>query len=151
MPAPRGEIVQVVMQTGCFAGFPKWAIGSRAGLKVFRERGLIPPADAQEDRRVGVRSRDHDPDLWDKQGLWEKGWAVRDAVAGADTPTQQDELARFDPLLPHYHMEFRYGTISARPELDLKSRELCRLATFLSTGVRNSGNFLPSLWIKCHN
>jgi 4-carboxymuconolactone decarboxylase len=132
--ASREQIVQVIIQTGCFAGFPKWAIGSRAALKVFRERGLVPPADPEADKASGVRSASYDPSLWDKSNLWERGWAKRDEVSGADTPTHQDELARFDPLLVHYHMELRYGEVYSRPELDVKARELCRLVAFLTTG-----------------
>jgi len=132
--ASREQIVQVIIQTGCFAGFPKWAIGSRAALKVFRERGLVPPADPKADEASGVRSASYDPSLWDKSNLWERGWAKRDEISGADTPTHQDELARFDPLLVHYHMEVRYGEVYCRPELDVKTRELCRMVTFLTSG-----------------
>jgi 4-carboxymuconolactone decarboxylase len=132
--ATKEEIVQVVIQTGCFAGFPTWHWGVSEGLNVFRERGLIPPADPEEDKKSGVRSSTYDTGLWDKSNLWERGWAKRDEIAGADTPTQQDDLRRFDPLLVHYHMEFRYGEAYSRPELDTKTRELCRLATWLATG-----------------
>jgi 4-carboxymuconolactone decarboxylase len=132
--ASKEEIVQVIIQTGCFSGFPKWAIGSRAALKVFRERGLVPPADPEADRAHGVRSPEYDPNIWDKSDLWARGWAKRDEISGADTPTHQDELARFDPLLVHYHMEVRYGAVYCRPELDVKTRELCRMVTFLTSG-----------------
>jgi 4-carboxymuconolactone decarboxylase len=132
--ATKEEIIQVVIQTGCFAGFPTWHWGVRKGLEVFRERGLIPEADPVEDEATGVRSSTYDPNQWDKSDLWKRGWTKRDEIAGADTPTQQDELRRFDPLLVHYHMEFRYGEVYTRPELDTKTRELCRMATWLATG-----------------
>jgi 4-carboxymuconolactone decarboxylase len=132
--AQRQQIVDVIIQTGCFTGFPKWAIGSKPALRVFRRRGLVPPADPEWDRLHGVLSKEYDASIWNKDGLWEKGWAKRDEIAGADTPTGQDELAKFDPLLVQYHMEVRYGEIYCRPGLDVKLRELCRLAAFLSTG-----------------
>jgi 4-carboxymuconolactone decarboxylase len=31
-------------------------------------------------------------------------------------------------------MEVRYGEVYCRPELDVKTRELCRMVTFLTTG-----------------
>jgi 4-carboxymuconolactone decarboxylase len=31
-------------------------------------------------------------------------------------------------------MEFRFGEVYSRPELDTKTRELCRMATWLATG-----------------
>jgi 4-carboxymuconolactone decarboxylase len=64
----KQKIVEVVLQTGCFSGFPKWAVGARLGLKVFRELGIAnDPADVAW----------KEPDFWNKEGLWERGWATR--------------------------------------------------------------------------
>lgn len=40
----------------------------------------------------------------------------------------------FDPEFQTYMLGLRWGTISARPGLDLKTRQLCAVATFLTLG-----------------
>jgi 4-carboxymuconolactone decarboxylase len=40
----------------------------------------------------------------------------------------------FDPEMNEYMLGFRWGTITARPGLDLRTRQLCAIATFLSLG-----------------
>lgn len=125
--ATKDQIAAVVLQTGCFSGFRKWALGAAIGLKVFRKRGLISEVENDKARL--------DPEGWDKRGLWEKGWQTRDLIAGGSgSPTVMPQQALFDPLLPHYVIEFRFGEVTSRPELDLRTRQLCTLATFLATG-----------------
>ncbi len=125
--AAKEAIITVVLQTGCFAGFRKWALGARLGLKVFRERGLISEDPADDEWQ--------NPETWNKEGLWAQGWETRDLIAGgANTPTSMPQQARFDPLQPHYVIEFRFGEVTSRPGLDMPTRQLCTLATFLATG-----------------
>lgn len=124
----KEEIVAVTLQTGCFSGFPKWALGARVGVKVFREKGLIPPKDKSDDSW-------RNPDFWDLSQEWEKGWKTRDAIAGGSDVRGSGPLQYlFAKHLPYYVIEFRFGAITSRPELDPQTRQLCTLATFLATG-----------------
>ncbi len=40
----------------------------------------------------------------------------------------------FDPDMNEYLLGFRWGTITARPGLDQRTRQLCAIATFLAVG-----------------
>jgi 4-carboxymuconolactone decarboxylase len=122
--ASREEVVEVVVQNGAFAGFRKWVIGARAGLRVFRRRG-IEPAPAS-------RGAWRDPEFWNTKGLWQKGWDRRDEMWGPDAPNAMWEWATLDPLFAHYVNEFRFGEMLSRPGLDTKTQHLCAIGAFLA-------------------
>lgn len=71
----------------------------------------------------------------DLQDRMERGREVRRKVFGqsdeADWEAMNDE---FDPSFNEYMLGFRWGTITARPGLDLRTRQLCAIATFLAVG-----------------
>ena len=134
----RQEIVEVVVQTGS-EGFPIWLVGARLGLKVFRERGLVPEPDAQDSGADAWKDRTR----WEKQGLYEKGWELRDLMVGKDAPTHYDLHAQLDPLFPHYVLQFRFATLEGRPGLDIMTRYLCNYAMFLAAKAEAAtDNFL---------
>jgi 4-carboxymuconolactone decarboxylase len=118
------EVVEVVVQTGAFAGFRHWVIGARAGLRVFRRRGLPPAPDSESAWR--------DPNYWNKENWWARGWARRDEMWGGQHGSTSGEWAVLDPLFPHYVNEFRFGEILSRPGLDRKTQHLCAFAAFLA-------------------
>ncbi len=122
--ATRQEVVEVVMQTGNFAGFRHWIIGARIGLRVFRRRGIQPAADPQ-------RKWDS-PSYWNKENWWARGWARRDEMWGGQHESSSGEWALLDPLFPHYVNEFRFGEILSRPGLDRKTQHLCAFAAFMA-------------------
>jgi 4-carboxymuconolactone decarboxylase len=122
--ASRQEVVEVVMQTGAFAGVRRWVIGARAANRVFRRRG-IPPGEGSEGAW-------NDPSFWKTDDLWAKGWARRDEMWGGQHASTSGEWAVLDPLFPHYVNEFRFGEILSRPGLDLKTQHLCATAAFLA-------------------
>jgi 4-carboxymuconolactone decarboxylase len=122
--ATRQELVEVVVQTGNFAGFRHWVIGARIGLRVFRRRGIQPEADAS-------RAWDS-PHYWSKDGWWARGWTRRDEMWGGQHESSSGEWAVLDPLFPHYVNEFRFGEILSRPGLDRKTQHLCAFAAFMA-------------------
>jgi 4-carboxymuconolactone decarboxylase len=122
--ATRQEVVEVVVQTGNFAGFRHWIIGARIGLRVFRRRGIQPAPDPE-------RKWD-DADYWNKDGWWARGWTRRDEMWGGQHESSSGEWAVLDPLFPHYVNEFRFGEILSRPGLDRKTQHLCAFAAFMA-------------------
>ena len=73
-------------------------------------------------------------ELWDKDRLWERGMAARGKLGDLALLDDLDELAQFDPLLPHYLVEFLFGEILSRPHLQPKTRALCALAALVNQG-----------------
>ena len=73
--------------------------------------------------------------MWDIRARAKRGLAVRRAVFGdvdeAEWKRSNDE---FDPEFHDIMLGFRWGTITARPGIDLRTRMLCRVAAFLAQG-----------------
>jgi alkylhydroperoxidase/carboxymuconolactone decarboxylase family protein YurZ len=73
--------------------------------------------------------------VWDMRARAKRGVAVRRKVFGA-----KDEVAwkrsndEFDPEFHDIMVGFRWGTITARRGIDLRTRMLCRVAAFLAQG-----------------
>ena len=118
------EIIETVIQTGS-EGFSMWIVGATIGLKVFRERGLVPAAD--DDQEGG--SAWENP-LWKKEDLYEKGVKIRTEDMGVSMDLW-DEHGRLDLLFPLYVTQFRFGELEGRQGLDMKTRQLCAFAQFL--------------------
>jgi 4-carboxymuconolactone decarboxylase len=134
--ATREQIVEVIVQNAAYGGFRLWIKAAKAGLRVFRRRGIAPPADAASAWR--------DPAYWQTADLWDKGWARRDEMWGAGRPSSSGEWATLDPLFPHYVNEFRFGELLSRPGLDLKTQHLCSVAAFLA--VNSEGGAEGSIY-----
>jgi alkylhydroperoxidase/carboxymuconolactone decarboxylase family protein YurZ len=65
----------------------------------------------------------------------QRGLEKRRQVFGdADEAEWTDRNDSFDPEFQEYMLGFRWGTITARPGLDMRTRQLCAVATFLSLG-----------------
>jgi alkylhydroperoxidase/carboxymuconolactone decarboxylase family protein YurZ len=122
------EVVEVVLQTGLFAGLYKTAIRKRL-LRIFKEMGY----------RYGVDWGLADPGRTtsDLKALMPRGADTRMKHLGRDEG-RWDEWARmndeFDPLFHELMLGLRWGTITARPGLDPRTRQLCTFATFLTVG-----------------
>ena len=68
--------------------------------------------------------------LW---GSWERGQALLASIGDLGLASDLDELARFDPLLPNYLVQFEFGEILSRPGIDPSTRMLCAIASLLVT------------------
>jgi 4-carboxymuconolactone decarboxylase len=76
----------------------------------------------------------------------DRGLALRRKVHGdageAEWKKQNDD---FDPEFNEYALGFKWGTITARPGLDLRTRQLCNIATLLALGnFEQVGNMLEN-------
>ena len=75
-----------------------------------------------------------DPSLWRTDGLYDQGLAMLEQVGPLGMADDLEELGRFDPLLPHYVMQFQFGEILSRPGLDPRTRMLCLITSGLMAG-----------------
>jgi alkylhydroperoxidase/carboxymuconolactone decarboxylase family protein YurZ len=117
------EIVEVILQTGLWAGVLRWKAGDIA-VRVFKDMGY----------RKGVDWASPMPDGWriaDLKGRISRGEALSRRQFGAPKTEHAAMNDAFDPVFRDYLSGFRWGTISARPGLDQRTRELCAVATFL--------------------
>jgi alkylhydroperoxidase/carboxymuconolactone decarboxylase family protein YurZ len=65
----------------------------------------------------------------------ERGLEIRRKIFGeSDEDAWREMNDDFDPAMDEYMLGFRWGTITARPGLDLRTRQLCAIATFLAIG-----------------
>jgi 4-carboxymuconolactone decarboxylase len=122
------ELVEVVLQTGLFAGLYKTAIRKRL-LRIFAEMGY----------RYGVDWGLPDPGRIssDLRALMARGEATRMKHLGQDDGGWQEwehSNQMFDPLFHELMLGLRWGTITPRPGLDPRTRQLCTFATFLTIG-----------------
>jgi len=118
------EVVEVIIQTGLWAGIYKWLIKETA-LKVFREMGYKQGVD------WGVPL----PTVTDLEDRMERGLELRRKIFGdLDESAWKKRNDDFDPAMNEYNLGLRWGTITARPGLDLRTRQLCAIATFLALG-----------------
>jgi 4-carboxymuconolactone decarboxylase len=118
------EIVEVILQTGLWAGVFKWKAGDIA-VRVFMDMGF----------KRGVAWAVPMPEGWYIRDLKERiprGEAISRAQFGPPNSEHWKMNDAFDPGFREYLSGFRWGTISARPGLDQRTRELCAVATFLA-------------------
>jgi len=122
------QVVEVVLQTGLFAGLYKTAIRKRL-LRIFKEMGYT----------YGVDWGLPDPgrETSDLRALMARGAETRMRHLGAEEG-RPDEWERmndeFDPIFHELMLGLRWGTITPRPALDPRTRQLITFATFLTIG-----------------
>jgi alkylhydroperoxidase/carboxymuconolactone decarboxylase family protein YurZ len=122
------QVVEVVLQTGLFAGLYKTAMRKRH-LRIFKEMGYT----------YGVDWGLPDPGRHtsDLNALMARGAETRMKHLGKDEG-RWDEWERmnneFDPIFHELMLGLRWGTITSRPALDPRTRQLCTFATFLTIG-----------------
>jgi alkylhydroperoxidase/carboxymuconolactone decarboxylase family protein YurZ len=83
----------------------------------------------QEDRMAKARG------TWDMKARARRGAQARRQVFGAaDEAAWKRSNDEFDPEFHDIMVGFRWGTITARPGIDMRTRMLCRVAAFLAQG-----------------
>jgi alkylhydroperoxidase/carboxymuconolactone decarboxylase family protein YurZ len=71
----------------------------------------------------------------DLKARMKRGLEIRRKIFGeSDERAWQQLNDDFDPEMNEYMLGLRWGTITARPGLDLRTRQLCAIATFLALG-----------------
>lgn len=73
--------------------------------------------------------------MWDIKARMKRGLEVRRKVFGdVDEVEWKRSNDEFDPEFHDIMLGFRWGTITARPGIDMRTRMLCRVAAFLAQG-----------------
>lgn len=127
--ATRTEIVEVLIHTSVYAGFPAALNGLRVAEEVFAAR-----ADLSDESAAAVPEGDR----------FERGSAALAAIDGHAGEQVLASLADIAPDFARYLVEFAFGDIYSRPGLDLRTRELVTIAMCTVLGVA------PQLGVHIH-
>jgi 4-carboxymuconolactone decarboxylase len=106
------EIVEVVMLSAVYAGFPAAFAGLTLATEIFEARGLrIRSAEVEQtaDRHA-------------------RGMRILEATAGSAGAAMVDRFREISPDLVRFIIEFAYGDVIARPVLTDRSKALCTVA-----------------------
>ncbi|MEU9102641.1 carboxymuconolactone decarboxylase family protein [Streptomyces sp. NPDC048361] len=125
------EIVELLIHTAVYAGFPAALNGITAAREVFESRA--------DTKIAPVDTAPLDGDRYER-GLAKL--AEVDGHAGDQVVASMRDIA---PDLTRYIVEFAFGDIYARPGLDLKSRELASVAMCTALGTA-----APQLRVHIH-
>jgi 4-carboxymuconolactone decarboxylase len=70
----------------------------------------------------------------ERSEAWQRGWKLRYEALGEYGEERRRLFDAFSPELMRYPIEFVWGTIIARPGIDMKTREMITLAMAIATG-----------------
>lgn len=113
------QVVEAIMLSTVYAGFPAALNGVFAAQQVFQERGIVFAATA-------TTSAD------DRYARGLQALEQVSAGAGANVIRSLQDIA---PDLARFIIEFSYGDIIARPGLDNRTRELATVALLTALGT----------------
>lgn len=126
----RTEIVEVMIHTSVYAGFPAALNGLSAAKEVFATRTDLPDEPTVAAPAAGDR--------------FERGSAALTEIDGQAGEQVVASLHDIAPDFARYLVEFAFGDIYSRPGLDLKTRELVTIAMCTALGVA------PQLGVHIH-
>lgn len=127
----RRQIVEVLIHSCVYAGFPAALNGIAAAREVFEATG---DASTTEESAPVV-----------EDNRYERGLAALTAVDGHAGEAVIAALADIAPDLGRYIVEFSFGDIYSRPGLSLRTRELVTIAMCAATGTA-----APQLRVHIH-
>jgi 4-carboxymuconolactone decarboxylase len=113
------EVVEVIMLSTVYAGFPAALNGVFAAKEVFERRGLMP------DVAASASSNDRH----------ERGLSSLQAVSGNSGAGVVQALAQIAPDLGGFIVDFSYGEVISRPTLDYRTKELATVALLTALGT----------------
>jgi len=114
--ADQKAVEEVLLQSYLFVGFPL----ALEAVALWRERsGFAAPEDSQEDA-ASWRNR---------------GEAVCQTVYGGQYGRLRQSIALLHPAYERWMVEEGYGKVLGRPELSLRTRELCVVAQLAALGM----------------
>jgi 4-carboxymuconolactone decarboxylase len=117
-----GEIVETVLHSTIYAGFPAAQYGMQVVREVFSERG------------VDYRAKSARPEGDD----WQLGIKNLRATSGDNLAQTVNALADVAPDLARFTVEFAHGEIWNRPGMSVKDRELATLAMVIAKGNQDN-------------
>lgn len=138
--ATETEIKELLLQMTVYAGYPKTLAAVTAAQQTFvdlKQRGM-PPASPQPD--LESRRQAESNEVRYRRGL--------DALNQISKASGEAVVKSFEDIAPdlgRYILEFSYGDVFSRPNLDLKTRELATVSAL--TGLNTTASELP---LKVH-
>lgn len=126
----RAQITEVLIQMPLYVGWPQALTAAGPALEVFErvEREGLSTA-SERMRGLGERRQAEDDETRYRRGLTALG-----RISQASGEAVVDSFDDIAPDLGRYIVEFSYGDVFARPNLDLKTRELATVAALTASG-----------------
>ncbi|MFG2719071.1 carboxymuconolactone decarboxylase family protein [Streptomyces sp. NPDC048416] len=125
------EVVELLVHTAVYAGFPAALNGIAAAREVFESRPDVAATPVETAPLPGDR--------------YERGLTKLAEVDGHAGDEVVASLRNIAPDLARYIIEFAFGDVYSRPGLDLKSRELAAVAMCTALGTA-----APQLRVHIH-
>jgi 4-carboxymuconolactone decarboxylase len=138
--ATETEIKEVLLQMTVYAGYPKTVAAIAAAQQVFtdlKQRGM-PAANPQPDLASRRQAETNEV-------RYQRGLAALNQISKSSGEAVVNSFEDIAPDLGRYIVEFAYGDVFSRPNLDLKTRELATVGAL--TGLNTTASELP---LKVH-
>jgi 4-carboxymuconolactone decarboxylase len=138
--ATETEIKELLLQMTVYAGYPKTVAAVAAAQQVFtdlKQRGM-PAATPQPDLASRRQAETN-------EARYQRGLAALNQISKSSGEAVVNSFEDIAPDLGRYIVEFAYGDVFSRPNLDLKTRELATVGAL--TGLNTTASELP---LKVH-
>lgn len=138
--ATETEIKELLMQMTVYVGYPKTLTAVAAAQSAFanlKQRG-IPPASPQPDLESRRQAESN-------EARYRRGLEALNQISKSSGEAVVKSFEDIAPDLGRYIVEFSYGDVFSRPNLDLKTRELATVSAL--TGLNTTASELP---LKVH-
>lgn len=138
--ATETEIKELLMQMTVYVGYPKTLAAVTAAQQTFtnlKQRG-IPAASPQPDLESRRQAESN-------EARYRRGLEALNQISKSSGEAVVKSFEDIAPDLGRYIVEFSYGDIFSRPNLDLKTRELATVSAL--TGLNTTASELP---LKVH-
>jgi 4-carboxymuconolactone decarboxylase len=138
--ATETEIKEVLLQMTVYAGYPKTLTAVTAAQQVFtdlKQRGM-PAASPQPELESRQQAESN-------EARYGRGLAALNQISKSSGEAIVKSFEDIAPDLGRYILEFSYGDVFSRPNLDLKTRELATVGAL--TGLNTTASELP---LKVH-
>jgi 4-carboxymuconolactone decarboxylase len=138
--ATETEIKEVLMQMTVYAGYPKTLAAVTAAQQAFtdlKQRGM-PAASPQPDLESRRQAESN-------EARYRRGLDALNQISKSSGEAVVKSFEDIAPDLGRYIVEFSYGDVFSRPNLDLKARELATVSAL--TGLNTTASELP---LKVH-
>lgn len=138
--ATETEVKELLLQMTVYAGYPKALAAVTATQQIFadlKQRGM-PAASPQPDLESRRQAESN-------EARYRRGLDALNQISKASGEAVVKSFEYIAPDLGRYILEFSYGDVFSRPNLDLKTRELATVSAL--TGLNTTASELP---LKVH-
>lgn len=126
----REQLTEVLIQMPVYVGWPLALTATGPALEVFQrvEREGLPPASERTGTWVNRRQAEDD------DARYARGLEALGRISKASGEAVVQSFNDIAPELGRYIVEFAYGDVFARPNLDLRTRELATVSALTAKG-----------------